>query len=360
MKKIILFLILLLLPFSVSAKTVDVYLFYGKECAYCHEEREFLKVLEKQYQDNINIHKYEVWHNEKNSNLLKKVRDKMNDKGQGVPFTVIGDDSITGYKDNTSSEIQALVNKNLKENKTNVVNTVLHDEKMKTVTNDELIIPVIGNINVKKVPLFVQTIFLALADVINFNGLFIILLLAGILLVIKKHKNLFIIPFLLSLAVMYLLIIFNVFTLSPIAQTIIRTIIALIPVVIGAIALGKFMWQIEKKENNKLEMFIKKHKKVFLSSTSVILGLFMGFLFYNVADAYPNILMITLDINNGNIVLYIIIYLLIFTIITYLIVILLDKLLSKIKLNNNIISFIILIIIGIVLVFFPSLFMFTS
>lgn len=360
MKKIILFLILFILPFSVSAKTVDVYLFYGEECAYCHEEREFLDILERQYQDNINVYEYEVWHNTENSDLLSSVRDEMDDKGEGVPFTVIGDKSITGYTNNTASEIQKLINENLKENKTNIVKTVLSDEKIETTKNEEIILPIVGNVNVKEMPLFLQTILLSFADVISVNGLFIILFLMGILLVLKKHKNLFMIPFLLSLSVMYLLLILNVFSLSSTLQTITRTTIALIPIVIGAVILGKFMKKIENKEKNKLEIFIADHKKIFLSVSSITLGLIMGLSFYNAADAYPNILNIVMDINNGNVILYYILYILVFMLIIYLIVLLFDKLLYKILPNKYLGSFIILMIIGIVLVFLPNLFMFTS
>ncbi len=334
MKKIILFLVLFILPFSVNAKTVDVYLFYGEECAYCHEEREFLDILECQYQDNINVYEYEVWHNTENSDLLSSVRDEMDDKGEGVPFTVIGDKSITGYTNNTASEIQKLINENLKENKTNIVKTVLSDEKIETTKNEEIILPIVGNVNVKEMPLFLQTILLSFADVISVNGLFIILFLMGILLVLKKHKNLFMIPFLLSLSVMYLLLILNVFSLSSTLQTITRTIIALIPIVIGAVILGKFMKKIENKEKNKLETFISGHEKVFLSVSSITLGLIMGLLFYNAADAYPNILNIVMDINNGNVILYYILYILVFMLIIYLIVLLFDKLLYKILPNK--------------------------
>lgn len=360
MKKVFLFLILFLLPFTVSAKTVDIYLFYGAECAYCHEEREFLKILKKQYKDNINIYEYEVWHDEENNSLLEEVRDELNDKGTGVPFTVIGSEGITGYTTEISQEIKKLVSDNLKENETNVVSNILNGAEIETTDNEELILPFVGNINVKQIPIFLQTVLLAFADVLSISGLFIILFLIGILLMINKYKKLFMIPFLLSLSIMYFLIILDVFNFSNTFQTIIRTIIALIPIVIGAFILGKHMKKVENKEKNKLELFISNHKKICLTISSIILGLLMGLLFYNVADAYPNILNIILDINNKNSILYYILYVLIFILIIYLLVFLLEKILNKFLPKKYLISFIILIIIGVILVFFPNLFMFTS
>ncbi len=360
MKKVFLFLILFLLPFTVSAKTVDIYLFYGAECAYCHQEREFLNILQKQYFGNINIYEYEVWHDEDNNELLEKVRAELNDKGEGVPFLVIGSESITGYMSGTSTEIQNLVNQNLIENETNIVNNVLNDEKIVTTDNEELVLPFAGNVNVKETPLFVSTLLLAIADAISVNGLFIILFLTSLLLVINKYKKLFIIPFLLALALIYGLLIFGVFSFGSTLLTIIRTIIALIPIIIAAFILGKFIKTIEKKKTNKIEDFIKKHKRAFLGISAVILGSIMGLLFYNAAAGYPNILGLALEINDQNTILYYIFYIIIFIIIIYLIVILLNKLLNKIIPNKYICSFIILMLIGVVLIFLPNLFMFTS
>ena len=76
MKKILLILtMLLIIPFAkVNAQTVDVTMFYGNGCPHCAKEEKYLKVLEKQLGQNINVQTYEVWDNKENNELLTKVR----------------------------------------------------------------------------------------------------------------------------------------------------------------------------------------------------------------------------------------------------------------------------------------------
>ena len=71
MKKIIIALIFLFLfiPF-ISAKEVDLYLFYSNSCPHCAHEKEFLSTL-----DGINVRKYEV---SQYSKLYDKVVNKLN------------------------------------------------------------------------------------------------------------------------------------------------------------------------------------------------------------------------------------------------------------------------------------------
>ena len=355
MKKIFLLFILFLIPFTVNAKAVDIYLFYGAECSYCHQEREYLNILEKKYHGNINVQEYEVWHNKKNNKLFTKVQKELKDKNSGVPYTVIADTSIIGYKEQMNMEIEKLINDNLKINKTNTVTSILKDQKIKEEKNKELTFPFIGNIKVTEFPLFGQTFLLVLSAIISPNGLFVLLFMASFLLVIKK-RYLFLIPFFSAILFMNILFILNIFTLNNLLLTIIKTIIALVPISIGALILGQYMKQMENKKS-KLE-FISNHPKI-LFSLYFVLGLIISFIFYPQTASYINLLNISMNINDNITFIYPVIYLLIFILLLYLMVILFNKIFQKLP-KTYISSFIILIIIGLILVFWPNLVMFTS
>ena len=106
MKKIFLSLFLfLLIPLGAKAEVV-VNLFYGDTCAFCHQERIYLDSLERQFGDNIIVREYEVWNNKENNDLMMDVKDNFDDKGDGVPYTVIGNKTYTGISEEIKDSIR--------------------------------------------------------------------------------------------------------------------------------------------------------------------------------------------------------------------------------------------------------------
>lgn len=108
MKKVLVLIImcLLLIPNKVLAEKVHVYLFYGSTCSICESEREFLKS-----KDNIKVHEFEVYNNDKNYENMNKVKELYGISKQGVPFTVIGDTAILGYNESRHSRMNKLIDK---------------------------------------------------------------------------------------------------------------------------------------------------------------------------------------------------------------------------------------------------------
>ena len=56
-------------------------MFYGTECAHCHEAMPLVEKVEKELK--VKVEKLETWHNSKNKVLLQKLD---NGKCGGVPF----------------------------------------------------------------------------------------------------------------------------------------------------------------------------------------------------------------------------------------------------------------------------------
>ncbi len=80
---------------------VNVYLFWGNGCPHCEEEQKFFEEIKDEYGKYFNLYKYEVWYNERNEDLLEEFADCMNEKVTGVPFTVIGNQTFSGFSESS-------------------------------------------------------------------------------------------------------------------------------------------------------------------------------------------------------------------------------------------------------------------
>lgn len=111
MKKVltvILFTLLLLIPTKALAiNEVNVFLFYKEDCNICHQEKVYLDALKQRY-PNMRIYTYDV-RNMNNYNLMTKAKNMYNQKGDGVPFTVIGDNAYLGFSQNKKALFQKYV-----------------------------------------------------------------------------------------------------------------------------------------------------------------------------------------------------------------------------------------------------------
>ena len=88
--------ILLLFCFAKAQDTLDIYLFYGEGCPHCKKEQAHLKIFEEKYK-NLSIHKFEVYYNDDNMHLFGIVAKSLHADISGIPFLIIGEDSIVGF-----------------------------------------------------------------------------------------------------------------------------------------------------------------------------------------------------------------------------------------------------------------------
>ncbi len=97
------------LPVAATKPTnqVSVYMFVGATCPHCkHLEEDIVDYAkDKEY---ARLRFYEVYNNQKNQRLIKKVSDKLGVKGSGVPLIIIGDWVQLGY---SGSDKQKLVDR---------------------------------------------------------------------------------------------------------------------------------------------------------------------------------------------------------------------------------------------------------
>lgn len=78
---------------------VNIYFFWGNGCPHCALEFAFFESIKEKYGDYYNLYTFETWYNEENAKLIYTFAESMGDKVTGVPYTIIGDKSFTGFGD---------------------------------------------------------------------------------------------------------------------------------------------------------------------------------------------------------------------------------------------------------------------
>lgn len=279
---IIIPLILFLIPLNAQAKELTINLFYGKECPHCEHESQYLETLKKQYGDNIEIKKYEVWHNKENNDLLTKVRKALKNEDEGVPYTVIGTNDFTGYNENTANQINNLIKQHLKTPIPDIIEDVKQGKeikKQKTNQDNEITVPILGEVNAKTVSLPLLAAAVGLVDGFNPCAMWVLIFLISMLIGMNNKKRMLTlgITFILTSGIMYTL--FMVAWLhiaqSAMQQVILRSLIAIIAIIAGAYNLNKYFKQPDgcTVTNKKQRKQILEKIKKFTKEKSLILSL---------------------------------------------------------------------------------------
>ena len=147
------FLSILFLPFLftglASAQTspeVTIYLFWGDGCPHCAVAKPYLEKLAAS-DPNIHLVKYEVYNDEDNLALLKKVSLGLGFAATKVPTIFIGDQYWEGYTDAIEKDIQEAVENGLANGSTDKVAAILAGEEQATPEKSKiapLVITVVG------------------------------------------------------------------------------------------------------------------------------------------------------------------------------------------------------------------------
>ena len=275
---LIVILFLLIMPFQVFAKDKEVtlYLFHGDGCPHCKEEMEYLDSVEKKYKD-LKIVKYEVWYNEENSELLKKVQDTFDITTKGVPTNVIGSTVITGFGSSTGKTIERAIEYYQKNDYEDIVSQIkddsydgkpvdkFSDEEKKTDKEMSLDTGILGTVNLKKMSLITAAALIGLVDGFNPCAMWILLFLISVLIGMKNRKRMWILglSFLITSALVYMVIMLSWISIAVKMTSIIwiRNIIAIIALIGGIVNLRSFYK--ERKESGCQVVDDKKRKKIF-------------------------------------------------------------------------------------------------
>lgn len=376
LKKILFVLTLfLVLPFTkVNAEEVTVTLFYGDGCPHCSHEKQYLDILKYQLGDNLNIEQYEVWNNDKNNELLSKVRTTFNDDNTGVPFLVIGNKFFSGYNDDIAKEIKKTIFDNLKQNNLNVVDIIEKGSSVPTnitlQTNPTIHFSLLGNVDATKVDTGAIALTEGMSDAINLGSLWVMLFLVGILLSVYNKKKRWILG---SLFVFTSTITYMIFALTNAEFTInqttfIRSFVSIIAIIIAAISIDAHIKiNIPKKSilQSLQELFGKKQMLVY-AICIIITSVIATFTLVNQAGSSPALFKTVLEIQNITGVSYVmnlILYFLSYLITSFILFAVVNTIVKEIFIENTIgtynrlIAGIVMLIAAAILLFIPSAFM---
>ena len=395
-KLLLVFIITLLFPLFVSAKEkVTLYIFHGNGCPHCAEEIKFLDSIEDKYKD-LEIVKYEVWYNEENAELLKKVEEAFDIERPGVPTTVIGDVMMQGYSSSTGDKIKRVIEfyndneytdqiQKIKDgtfNKENLKDDFYKKEK-ETDETMTIKVPLLGKTNLKKVSLVSAAVIIGLIDGFNPCAMWILLFLISVLIGMKNRKRMWALglTFLITSALVYMLIMMSWISIAVKITAIIwvRNIIAVVALV-GAIVNIRSYIKSRKESgcevvNDKRRKNIFNKIKKFTSEKSFILALIgvMGLaISVNLVElacsaGLPLVFTELLALNNVSSsmrFIYTILYILFFLIddlIVFFIAMFTMKITgisSKYNKYSHLLGGIIMLIIGVLLIFKPEWLMF--
>jgi len=387
--------VVLLIPNNVNAlENVNIYLFYGDGCPHCKALEKKLDEIKIDY-PNISIHYYETWYNKKSAKKLKEIGDLLNINIKGVPFTVIGGKTLSGYREGiTNIEIiEAIEYYSIKENACNDVvgnylgvteeDSALEDcLEIQKNTNFKINVPFIGDVNTKDLSLPIISILLGTLDGFNPCAMWILLFLITMLLNLKDKKRMWLLglTFLTTSAIVYLLFMISWLNLAKYIGSIfyIRILIALVAVIGGSINLKSYFKNkndgchiVKKEKRKKILTKIKKftsEKSLILSLLGIItLAISVNFIELVCSAGLPVIFTQVLSMNslsNIEYIIYIFLYILFFLIDDIIVFVIAMKTLTVTGIStkygkwSHLIGGIIMILIGILLIFKPEWLMF--
>lgn len=392
-RKIIITALLLFIPFVVSAdeKTLRVYLFHQESCPHCKKEIQYLEELKNEY-SNLDVVTYEVSQNVMNYNFMNRVIDKTGIVTNGqVPFTIIGTDYYIGFEDHVKKSIKDSIDKFLNDkNSIDIIAKVKNGEDVSNIKynvdpKSTKVIPILGEIDAKKVSLPLVAIVIGAIDGFNPCAMWVLLFLIGMLFHMKDKKKMWIlgITFLLTSAVMYLLIMAAWLKVALSFMTVVwlRIFIAIVALVAGLVNLNSYIKEKKRKDDGCEIVDEKKRKKMFTKIKKItsekkfilaIFGIIALAISVNLVEIacsaglpliFTQILALN-DLSTFEYVIYMLIYILFFLIddiVVFVIAMLtlnIKGISSKYGKYSHLIGGIIMILIGILMIFKPEWLMF--
>jgi len=199
------------LPAAAAEHKVDLYFFYGDGCPHCAKEEILLDRIERENKD-VEIHRYEIWGDKDNAKFLSELSKEFGWNVQGVPFTIVGNQTISGYlnDETTGKQILNAIDRCSEIECSNPVESFLNKEKPAKEDSassgiEQIRVPFFGSLDVKSFSLPVMTIIIAGLDGFNPCALWVLLFLISLLIGIGDKKKMLILggSFILTSAIFY-------------------------------------------------------------------------------------------------------------------------------------------------------------
>ena len=164
---------------EVEENKVNLYLFKDKTCPHCKKETEWLKSIESDYKDYLNIYYFELNGNKENQEKYFIATETMNVNTNSIPFTVIGEKTFVGFSDTIKSNIE------------NAIKDYIGED----INKNHMNLPIFGDVNVKSISLPLVAVILGFIDGFNPCAMWILLFLINLFINFNNKKKAWILGF---------------------------------------------------------------------------------------------------------------------------------------------------------------------
>jgi len=247
LKAIYILLVLMVLFGAVTVSAIDtsddnsvhLLIFYGRGCPHCVKEEGFLKDMEEKY-PTLEVHRYEVYFDKDNRQLLENLVMNYNTEIGGVPTTFINSKVITGFSDSISRNIEQEIIHCAKNICQNPLESIEKDNNETiTITGDASLSEEPGQTKVLNKLTIGAVIIAATVDAINPCAFAVLIILLSTILAAGKRKRVLAagLAFTASIYISYLLMGLGLFSALQ-AAGLTRTFYLIVSVL--AIAVGLF------------------------------------------------------------------------------------------------------------------------
>lgn len=255
-------------------KPVTIHLFWGEGCPHCAKAKQFFDRLLPQY-PNVELKEYEVYYNQDNRILFGNLCAQYGIEQLAVPTFFIGPYYMQGYIEDYDQDIQALIEKCLREGCTDALASIVTPSgtPQATATHQPgftpspvlaeatqpsfvtpsainqpgiLEIPFIGQIDLGAQSLSLSTILIAFVDGFNPCSMWVLTMLLALTIHTGSRKKVVLIGliFLTVSALIYALIIAGLFSVLQIVSFIgwIQIVVALISLFFAFVNIKDYFW----------------------------------------------------------------------------------------------------------------------
>ena len=247
---------------KIEEGKINLYFFRMDGCPHCAEEEIWLKDIKENYNDYLNVYEYEVKNNKTNRKYYNDVKKTLNDDvTKSVPYTVIGKTYFVGFSEAVGVQIENKIKELINDNVNN-----------ENINNEDVKIPILGNVNKKKVSIPLVAMILGAVDGFNPCAMWILLLLINMCISIKDKKKMRIVgfTFILSSGLVYFLSMLGIgFILDFSTVIYIRNIIAILAIILGIYNLYVY---IKTRKDTGCHVMKKEKRKSIITRINKILA----------------------------------------------------------------------------------------
>ena len=230
---------------------VPIYFFWGDGCPHCARAKPFLADLTRRIPQ-AEVRAYEIWNDEENLALFKKMAEAHGFEARFVPTFFIGDQYFEGFSDQTQEKIEAAVQACLgrvcPDPGAGIVPGVPPGQtslaaagsgQSAEASRETLELPFFGTVDLTGKSVWISTALISFVDGVNPCSVWVLTMLLALTLHTGSRKKVFLIGliFLTVTAGVYALFIAGLFTVLSLVSFVgwIRLVVALVALFFGAV-----------------------------------------------------------------------------------------------------------------------------